>query len=474
MDRRTLLRRGAAAGGGVMSVLALERLSARQAQATNGKARAAIAGEGYGPVESMADQRGQEVLALPAGFSYVTFGHIGAPMSDGNRTPLALDGMAAFAGTGGQVRLIRNHEDRNAPGAGTVPAGPRSYDRQGGGGTTTLDYDPRTRSLVQDFVSLNGTIVNCAGGISFRARSWITAEETVAGPNHSVAGARFPVRHGYCYEVPVNRGPGELRRAQPITAMGRFAHEAVAVDQRTGIVYETEDPGSGQGAGFYRYLPNHPRRLHDGGKLQMLGIRKTPQVDLRKGQRVGDALAVEWFDIDYPDPEYETNNDPESVFNQGYGKGGALFNRLEGCWYDDGSIFFVSTSGGDAENGDVNPDGYREGFGQVWEYRPSSRHGGLLTLIFESPAGSVLDSPDNLTVTLDPSVTVDALREAASATDLDEVSLSDTVVPEAIDGLKFSECLPREMAIRVVSARLDDRRNARAALQETIHSAVLT
>lgn len=80
---------------------------------------------------------------------------------------------------------------------------------------------------------------------------------------------------------------------------------------------------------------------------------------------------------------------------------------------------------------------------------------------------------DNLTITLDPSVTLDALREAASAADLDEVSLSDAVVPEAIDGLKFSECLPREMAIRVVSARLDDRRNARAALQETIHSAVL-
>ena len=32
--------------------------------------------------------------------------------------------------------------------------------------------------------------------------------------------------------------------------------------------------------------------------------------------------------------------------------------------------FFVSTSGGDRKNGDVNPDGYREGYGQVWEYRP--------------------------------------------------------------------------------------------------------
>lgn len=134
-------------------------------------------------------------------------------------------------------------------------------------------------------------------------------------------------------------------------------------------------------------------------KLQILGIKRRPGVDLRKGQAVGDSMSVAWFDIDFPDPEYETNNDPESVFNQGFAKGGALFNRLEGCWYDDGSVFFVSTSGGDAENGDVNADGYKEGFGQVWEFRASSRNPGLLTLIFESPAGGVLDSPDNLTVT---------------------------------------------------------------------------
>jgi secreted PhoX family phosphatase len=185
----------------------------------------------------------------------------------------------------------------------------------------------------------------------------------------------------------------------PLRAMGRFAHEAVAVDQRTGIVYLTEDPGSGQGAGFYRFLPKDPERLEAGGRLQILGVRGAPQMDTRKGQTQGDALAVDWFDIDEPDPEYTTENDPRSVFNQGYGQGGAIFNRLEGCWYDEGSIYFVSTSGGDAENGDVNSDGYREGFGQVWEYRPHPRHGGRLTLWFESPDGGVLDSPDNLTVT---------------------------------------------------------------------------
>ena len=181
--------------------------------------------------------------------------------------------------------------------------------------------------------------------------------------------------------------------------MGRFSHEAIAVDQRTGIVYLTEDPGAGIGAGFYRYLPAHPDRLAEGGRLQMLGVRGRPRQDMRKGQTVGEPLAATWFDIAEPDPEYEIIDDPRSVFHQGFAQGAALFNRLEGCWYDEGWVFFVSTSGGDAENGDVNDDGYREGFGQVWEYRPGGRGDGSVTLWFESPADDVLDSPDNVTVT---------------------------------------------------------------------------
>jgi len=397
LQRRDFLKRGAIATGGLLSLTALERLTLRQARAQAGTVTPA---EGYGPLAPVQDQRGEAVLALPEGFSYVTFGRIGDPMSDGSRTPIALDGMAAFAGPKGLVRLIRNHEDRNAPGLGTVPGDPaRMYDPKGTGGTTTLDFDLRSRSLVRDFVSLNGTIVNCAGGIGFRKRSWITCEETVAGPEHTVAASQWPKRHGYCFEVPLSRGAGWRRTAEPIVAMGRFAHEALAVDQRTGVVFLTEDAGSGIGSGFYRFIPDDPSHLAKGGKLQMLGIAGAPQSDLRKGQVVGAALSVAWHDIDDPDPAYEVNNAPGSVFNQGHGKGGALFNRLEGCWYDDGSIYFVSTSGGDAENGDVNSDGYKEGFGQVWEYRARSRNDGLLTLIFESPSGSVLDSPDNLTVT---------------------------------------------------------------------------
>jgi len=399
MDRRSLLTRGAAmAGGGMLSAVALERLQANAAFGRGAKARAAVAGEGYGPLVAVADQSGKEILALPAGFSYVTFGHIGSRMSDGNPTPLALDGMAAFRGDGRRVVLVRNHEDRNNPGAGSIKPTKGAYDSKGGGGTTTLVFDQKSRRPVLDFVSLNGTIVNCAGGIGYGGKSWITCEETVAGPEHTTADLRFPQRHGYCFEVPAY-GKGRNRKAQPIKAMGRFAHEALAVDQRTGVVYQTEDPGTGVGAGFFRYLAKDPKRLEAGGKLQMLGLKGKPQVDTRKGQTVGDKLAVVWLDIANPDPDYKVNNDPGSVYNQGFGAGGAKFNRLEGCWYDEGSIFFVSTSGGNAENGDTNSDGFKEGFGQVWEYRPSARHGGILELIFESPGGEVLDSPDNLTVT---------------------------------------------------------------------------
>ncbi len=416
LDRRTFLQRGTIAAGGVLSAGALDRLITHEALASRRKSRPRA--KGYGPLERRADQRGVEVLALPEGFSYVTFGFIGSQMSDGNTTPLALDGMAAFRGDRRrQVRLIRNHEDRNPAGQGSVGGDSAAkYDLQGGGGTSTLVYDEGEQSLLEDFISINGTTVNCAGGIGFGRRSWLTAEETVRGPEASAAGELFPERHGYLYEVPVGRGPGELEKAVPIRAAGRFAHEAVAVSQKTGVVYQTEDPGSGLGAGFYRYIPVDPKRLSRGGRLEMLAIRNRPQLDMREGQTAGHRLHVDWVDIDDPDPSYSALSDPGGTFNQGYAKGGALFNRLEGCWYDEGSIFFVSTSGGDAKSGDLNSDGYEEGFGQVWEFRPH-RGGGFLTLLYESPAGSELDSPDNLTVT--PRGGLIACEDDASSADSD-------------------------------------------------------
>jgi secreted PhoX family phosphatase len=400
LDRRTFLKGAAAAGGGLASMGAVERLVARDALGQGGRTRS----RPYGPLRRTKDQRGVEVLALPAGFSYVTFSHTGSVMSDGFPTPLALDGMGAFAGGGkGLVRLVRNSEDRNpagTPGGLTGDRG-KAYDATAFGGTTTLVYDERRRKLVEDFVSLNGTSTNCAGGISYRRRYWLTGEETVGGPTAENAEQRFAKPHGYLFQTPVRRGPGELAPGAPIIAAGRFSHEAAAVDQRTGVVYETEDPGSGVGAGFYRYTPDDPRNLAAGGQLDMLAITGQPNVDLREGRTRGEDLPVRWVRIDDPDPDVISVMDPTSTFNQGWAKGGAMFNRLEGCWEDGGTIFFVSTSGGDVKNGDVNSDGYKEGFGQVWAYTPRRDGGGTLTLIYESKGdvGQHADSPDNITVT---------------------------------------------------------------------------
>ena len=111
-------------------------------------------------------------------------------------------------------------------------------------------------------------------------------------------------------------------------------------------------------------------------------------------------LDVCWVPIKTPDPTLLNVQDTRSTFNQGWEADGAKFFRLEGCWEDHSTIYFVSTGGGDVKNGDLTA-GFREGFGQVWAYRPGShgRGDGTLTLVYESPSGAALDSPDNLTVT---------------------------------------------------------------------------
>ena len=294
-------------------------------------------------------------------------------MSDGNPTPLALDGMSAFRGARrGKVRLVRNSEDRNLPGEGSVGGDPAAkYDPPAGGGTTTLVYDEHRRRLVADYVSLNGTTVNCAGAADFGLRSWISAEETVGGPEHRPPRSS-PSATATCSRCRSPAARASSRRASrsapPVASPTRRSPSTRA----TGIVYETEDPSSGRGAGFYRYIPDDPSELTVGGRLQMLAVA-APEARHARGPGGRPAAEGALGRHRRADPPYADIDDPRGTFQQGYAKGGALFNRLEGCWEDGGRIFFVSTSGGDAKNGDVNSDGYEEGFGQVWRYRPRAR-----------------------------------------------------------------------------------------------------
>ncbi len=412
VDRRSFLKAGGvAAGATVFGGTALQAVAMRMAEAAPGKGRARNANASYGPVfptTSLND--GQPWLALPRDFEYTIFSKTGSRMSDGRLAPRSHDGMGAFGSVASGVRLIRNQEirfSRTAPftqGEFTIEPAANAYDGTAEGGNTTLTFDARqfrspSGGLTQDFVSQTGTVVNCAGGIAFRQSGWLTCEEIVqeeAGGAPPGTTPRTEEKHGYVYLTPLNSpSPGNPAGAEPFVAMGRFAHEAATVDQRTGIVYETEDAGSGRGSGFYRFLPNNPANLAQGGVLQILGVKGKPSVDLREGQRQGKPLPVEWITIQEPNPSGDA---PNAVFEAGFAQGAAKFNRLEGCWDGADSIFFASTSGGDAKNGDLNTDGFEEGYGQIWEYIPRGRSGGQLVLLFESPDGDVLDSPDNIVV----------------------------------------------------------------------------
>ncbi|MFI7441015.1 alkaline phosphatase PhoX [Nonomuraea indica] len=355
---------------------------------------------GYGPPRPARDLRDGEVrLHLPDGFSYRSFSAVGDTFSDGSPVPGRHDGMAAFPGPRDTVLLVRNHEVNGPVGAFGDRA--RAYDEMAGGGTATLQVT-RHGEVLDSRPSLTGTMLNCSGG-PMPWNAWLSCEETVNGPDvgdDATGGdnSRLTRRHGYVFEVPV-RGTATAR---PVKAAGRFAHESAAFDPASGALYLTEDCYKFP-SGFYRYLPpRHPLkagRLLDGGRLQMLAVEGSPREDLSAGQRPGAVHRTTWVDIDDPDPRFTGRpaNDEavQAVGRQGRAAGAAIFARLEGAVFHQGTVYFVSTQGGAASPGDPPPGGFGDGRGQVWAYETWS---GRLRLVYESPRSAVLDLPDNVAV----------------------------------------------------------------------------
>lgn len=362
---------------------------------------------GYGPL--VPDPAG--LLDLPQGFSYHIVSRAGEAMSDGLITPAAFDGMACFpvGGSSDRVALIRNHEiwpnltegGAFGPGDRLLSRFPRSkifdFAPSGApklGGTTTLIWDLRRRRLLRSHLSLAGTCGNCAGGPTPWG-SWLTCEETTEKAAPLVGRA-----HGWVFEVP-SRAKSAVDPV-PLTAMGRFVHEAAAVDPETGIVYLTEDRPDSL---LYRFLPNVRGRLARGGRLQALGLADARERDLRNwpadgtpfaGQGrilpVGGSAAVRWIDLDGVDS-------PEGDLKErGFARGALRFARGEGL--------AVGRSGGKIEIYVCCTMGGEKRLGQVWRYRPSPREGkagetgrpGMLELFVESDDPAKLKNCDNVTV----------------------------------------------------------------------------
>ncbi|MBA63403.1 MAG: phosphatase [Planctomycetaceae bacterium] len=327
----------------------------------------------YGPLKPTSDiNTGLPLLMLPEGFSYQTYGWTGQPMADGRRTPSSHDGMGVIDSTDGIFTLCRNHERGGL--IASFADSRHTYDANAPGGTTNVVFDGGAGKFISSRASLSGTVRNCAGGVTPWG-TWLTCEETTVG-SEATSEPQHEKSHGWIFEVPAN-GQGNPK---PIKTMGRFVHEAIAVDPRTSYVYETEDRGT---SGLYRFRPNTKGKLHEGGTLEMLRVPGHPDLskDVKAGAVYGD---LQWVKIDDPELAHtpETTNSL-GVYIQGRKKGGTNFNRLEGIWYYDGSMFFDSTSGGNAKAG------------QIWELNIAEN---TLHLVFESPSKQVLNMPDNMAV----------------------------------------------------------------------------
>jgi uncharacterized protein len=300
LSRRSLLRAGLA--------------SVALVPGQRGWRDALAAGEGheagpYGPL-SAPDAHG---LCLPAGFSARLLGVSGERVSGTDyRWHGAPDGGACFGVAGGGWVYVSNAELES---------------RAGGAGA--LRFDARGEPT-GGYTILHGTSRNCAGGPT-PWQTWLSCEET---PD------------GLVWECDPFR-PGQ---GVPRPALGRFMHEAAAVDPRSGFVYLTEDERDGH---LYRFRPRRPRDLAQ-------GILEVAQVDVRGG--------VRWHEV----PPERPHAAREAT----------AFDRGEGAWFSAGVLYFCTT-----------------GDHRVWTYEPAAARLAVLYDAARAPAGGAsLRDPDNVTV----------------------------------------------------------------------------
>lgn len=365
-----------------MTALAFTGLAAQSRALAQGSMKLA---RGYGPL--VTDPAG--LIDLPRGFSYRVISQFGEVMSDGFKVPDHADGMGCLPLPNGKIALVRNHELQPGhlglgplPRGAAVPTGCFDTAAQEAlpGGTTTLVLDAETLAVEQQYLSLIGTIRNCAGGVTPWG-SWLSCEESVDGAAQAVG-----KDHGWIFEVPADAG--SLTPAKPLTAMGRFMREAAAVDPRTAIVYMTEDRDDSL---LYRFLPHVAGDLEKGGQLQALALAEGPQ-DSRNWQRAEMPehrwFMTRWIDLD------DVESPHDDLRRRGAAKGATIFARGEGVHWGEDELYFTCTSGGALKEG------------QIMRYRPSPHEGqgadrsagGHLQLFLESTDPRQYSFGDNLTV----------------------------------------------------------------------------
>ena len=409
VDRRTFLGGTAAAGLG----FAFTGAGSLEAFARPGPIPPAPFA-GYGGLVNDPNR----LLALPKGFSYKIVAQSGVTQTQDGLYPSDPDGMGVFRrpGRDGGSILVCNHEigRKESPYVPkTVPG--LVYDKQAYGGTTTIEVD-RDGNRVDAYTSVAGTDNNCAGGIT-PWKTWLTCEEVErkAGTlvDRLIDGKEVAVPllkdHGYVFEVDPRSQEANIDQAPiPLTFLGRYSHEAVAVDPDRHVIYLTEDAASPFGL-YYRWKPPQGFRGEKGalaelasetagitaGRLQAMSCYsgKRHIADLSLATEVGTTYRVRWVDV----PDRDATS--VSIRNQFSADDPVTHaQKLEGQWWGLGGVYFVSSFARRTAGSPRNHDG------QVWFYDPRERTVTLKTIFGRNLNPAVpgnpgnFDGPDNITV----------------------------------------------------------------------------
>ncbi|MDT8364513.1 MAG: DUF839 domain-containing protein [Nitrosomonas sp.] len=175
------------------------------------------------------------------------------------------------------------------------------------GGAGALRFN-RQSAMIDAYPILEGTTNNCAGGAT-PWQTWLSCEET---------------KRGAVWEC----DPFGKRKPVIREALGRFKHEAIAVDTHTMQLYLTEDEKDGC---LYRYTAS--RFDQDGfpdleaGRLEVMQI-----LDQKDDQ-------ITWHPLRNPASNYQPARE-QSVLT-------TRFNGGEGIWYQHHNRFVYFTTKGD-------------------------------------------------------------------------------------------------------------------------------
>jgi len=414
LSRRSLLGRSAT-GLGIALTGSVSGLFGTAAGPAGAKGRGKPGAVGYGPLV----EDPKRLLSLPEGFAYTVVAQSGVTrLESGERTPSDPDGTASFVRRGGNGSvLICNHEVSGGE-PYPVPRVPGFvYDEKAGGGTTTIEVD-RRGNRVREYVSLAGTLNNCAGGRT-PWRTWLSCEES----EKPIPGGK---PHGYVFEVdPYDQSAN--RNPKPIKALGRYSHEAVVVEPEGARLYLTEDAGNPNGL-VYRFtapdsaLPLGPGSLRalpdDAGRLEAMkaftrGGAHVP--DLSVATAPGTTYRVEWVDV--PDRDAKTVSTRKQFANDQVTRS----RKLEGMWWGDGGAYFVASFARTKDGSAAQHDG------QVWFIDPHADTIELKLHFAYTPSDqdSDPDGPDNITVSAYGGVIMaedgDGVNHLVGSTDSGEV-----------------------------------------------------